>query len=86
MYKILDKIKSQKTGFTLIEVMLLLVVVSLIFASSASIITRKHKLKPHRSAHGIYVCYRNNDDTLHEVQYSGSQKIMKVIQTSLKVS
>lgn len=77
MYKILDKIKSQKTGFTLIEVMLLLVVISLIFASSASIITRKHKLKPHRSAHGIYVCYRNNDDTLHEVQYSGSQKILE---------
>ena len=64
-----DRIRK---AFTLIEVMLLLVVLSLVFASSATVITRKHKLKPRRSVHGTYICYRNRDDgNLHEIMYSG---------------
>lgn len=67
-----DKLKSKKRAFTLIEVMLLLVVLSLVFASSTSVITRKHKLKPRRSVHGTYICYRNwQDGALHEIMYSG---------------
>ena len=66
-----------KFAFTLIEVMLLLVVVSLIFASSTAIITRKHKLKPRRTVHGQYLCYRNNDGTLHEIMYSGRSLLLE---------
>ena len=71
-----------RKAFTLIEVMLLLVVLSLIFASSASIITRKHKLKPRRSVHGTYICYRNRDDgNLHEIMYSGKSLLRENNQT-----
>lgn len=71
-----------KKAFTLIEVMLLLVVLSLVFASSTTIITRKHKLKPRRSVHGTYICYRNNDDgLLHEIMYSGKSLIFENNQT-----
>ncbi len=66
-----------KKAFTLIEVMLLLVVLSLIFASSTSVITRKHKLKPRRSVHGTYICYRNwEDGALHEIMYSGKSLLL----------
>ena len=72
-----------RKAFTLIEVMLLLVVLSLIFASSASIITRKHKLKPRRSVHGTYICYRNRDDgNLHEIMYSGKSLLRENNQTT----
>jgi len=67
-----DRKNSKKyNAFTLVEVMLLLVVVSLLFASSFSLITKKHRLKPRQSAHGEYACYRNNDGVLREIMYSG---------------
>lgn len=49
--------RAKKSGFTLVEVMLLLVVVSLIVASSTAVITRKHKLKPRKTVHGQYICF-----------------------------
>lgn len=79
------KVREQydlKKAFTLIEVMLLLVVLSLVFASSTTIITRKHKLKPRRSVHGTYICYRNRDDgLLHEIMYSGKSLLYENNQT-----
>lgn len=73
---------KNRLGFTLIEVMLLLLVVSLIFASSTSVITRKHKLKPRRTVHGQYICYRNRDDgNLHEIMYSGRSMLRDRNQT-----
>lgn len=68
---------KKKRAFTLIEVMLLLLVLSLIFASATSVITRKHKLKPRRTVHGQYICYRNRDDgLLHEIMFSGKSVLL----------
>ena len=65
-------LKHNKEAFTLVEVMLLLVVLSLVFASSVSLITRKHKLKPRRSVHGQYICFREPETgVLRQVKYSG---------------
>lgn len=68
----LHNLKHNKKAFTLVEVMLLLVVLSLVFASSVSLITRKHKLKPRRSVHGQYICFREPETgVLRQVKYSG---------------
>lgn len=68
----LHNLKHNKEAFTLVEVMLLLVVLSLVFASSVSLITRKHKLKPRRSVHGQYICFREPETgVLRQVKYSG---------------
>lgn len=68
----IHNLKHNKEAFTLVEVMLLLVVLSLVFASSVSLITRKHKLKPRRSVHGQYVCFREPETgVLRQVKYSG---------------
>lgn len=68
----IQNLKHNKEAFTLVEVMLLLVVLSLVFASSVSLITRKHKLKPRRSVHGQYICFREPETgVLRQVKYSG---------------
>ncbi len=68
----IQNLKHNKKAFTLVEVMLLLVVLSLVFASSVSLITRKHKLKPRRSVHGQYICFREPETgVLRQVKYSG---------------
>ena len=67
---------KKKRAFTLIEIMLLLLVLSLIFASATSVITRKHKLKPRRTVHGQYICYRDIDDNLHELMFSGKSVLL----------
>lgn len=41
----------------MVELMLMLVVFSLILASSFAVITRRHKLKPAKTLHGEYLCY-----------------------------
>ena len=72
-----------KKGFTLVEVMLMLVVLSLIVASSYSLITRKHKLVPRKSVHGQYACFIDPNDALdengvtkyREIQMSGNTVI-----------
>ena len=58
MITVLDKSNKRK-GFTLVELMLLLVVVSLVIASSYSLITRKHRLVPRKSLHGQYACFKD---------------------------
>ncbi len=62
---------NKKKAFTLVELMLLLVVLSLVIASSYSLITRKHRLVPRKSVHGQYACFMEpvvNEDT-NEVTY-----------------
>ena len=82
------KTKSKyKKAFTMVELMLLLVVFSLILASSFSVITRKHKLKPTRAMHGEYLCFydanlKDADGNQisgggnHEIYYQGNSKIL----------
>ena len=54
------KIKTDKKrkAFTLIELMLLLLVLSMIIASSYSLITRKHRVVPQKAVHGQYLCLK----------------------------
>ena len=73
--------KKKRKAFTLVEVMLMLLVLSLIVASSTAMITRKHKLKPRKAIHGQYGCFKvrvdNSDDSdnphyyTHEYMQSG---------------
>lgn len=70
---ILNIERTNKKAFTLVEAMLLLVVVSLIMASSVAVITRKHKMKPHRSVHGQYVCFYDKDGNKpRQIEKSGN--------------
>ena len=48
---------NKKRAFTLVELMLVLVVLSLVIASSYSLITRKHNLIPRKAVHGQYACF-----------------------------
>ncbi len=73
--------KNKKEAFTIVELMLLLVVLSLIVASSISIVTRKHKLVARKTVHGQYFCFRHPQDgsadagKLHEIMFSGKSKL-----------
>ncbi len=59
-------------GFSLVEMMLLLIIVSLMIASGVSVITKKHVKVPRLALHGAYICYYNNDGNLHEEKYVGA--------------
>lgn len=81
----LHELKNKnKKAFTLVEIMLLMVVLSLIMASSVAVITRKHKMKPRRAVHGLYICYYDmhrdasgvmQKDGKHEVLISGKSTV-----------
>lgn len=73
---------DSKKAFTIVELMLALVVLSLIVASSVSIITRRHKLIPRKTLHGKYFCFNKlerdenghvTSSTPYEILYSGKQ-------------
>ncbi len=72
---------NKKGAFTIVELMLLLVVLSLVIASSISIVTRKHKLVARKTVHGQYICFRHPQDgsadagKLHEIMFSGKSKL-----------
>lgn len=59
-------------GFSLVEMMLLLIIVSLMIASGVSVITKKHVKVPRLALHGAYICYYNNAGNLHEEKYVGA--------------
>ena len=60
---------SIKLGFSLVEMLLLLMIASLITAGSISVITRKHTRVPKKVVHGKYTCYRTSDGKLYEERY-----------------
>ncbi len=62
-------------GFSLVEMMLLLLIVSLMIASGVTVISKKHVKVPHLAMHGSYMCYYKNVDgvpTLWEERYIGT--------------
>lgn len=60
-------------GFSLVEMMMLLLITSLILASGITVISKKHVKVPKFAMHGAYMCYYKGDQ-LHEEQYVGTIK------------
>jgi len=65
-------------GFSLVEMMLLLIVVSLMIASGVSVISKKHVKVPRIAMHGAYMCYYNKQGKLHEEKYVGAGVAKKI--------
>lgn len=65
-------------GFSLVEMMLLLIVVSLMIASGVSVISKKHVKVPRVAMHGAYMCYYNKQGKLHEEKYVGIGTAKKI--------
>ena len=68
--------KSQ-SGFSLIEMLLLLMIASLITAGSMSVITKKHTRVPKKVVHGKYTCYRDSSGDLYEERYVEKTRLFK---------
>ena len=60
-------------GFSLVEMMMLLLITSLMLASGITVISKKHVKVPKIAMHGAYMCYYK-DGQLHEEQYVGTVK------------
>lgn len=67
-----------KYGFSMVELMLLLLIASLILAATVPVITKKHLHLPFSTNHGSYICYYDQEGKLHEDRKSG-----KITQKSL---
>lgn len=61
---------NKRKAFSLTELMILMVLVSIALAASIPVITKKHLQLPTTTEHGSYICYYDNDGDLHEVRYS----------------
>ena len=66
------------SGFSLVEMMLLLVITSLMLASGVTVISKKHVKVPKIAMHGAYMCYYK-DGKLHQEQYVGSTLTKKIM-------
>ena len=65
-------------GFSLVEMMLLLLIVSLMIASSVAVISKRHVKVPRIAMHGAYMCYYKNGN-LHEERYVGANLTKKIL-------
>ena len=70
-------LKTSKTAFSLVEIMLFLLVASLITAASIPIVTKKHYKLPQLVSHGAYLCYYK-DNKLREARWSGKYVLKKL--------
>lgn len=71
--------KKYMKGFSLVEAMLFLLIASLIVAATIPIVTKKHFRLPQMTNHGMYLCYKDDDDQLHEARWSGKYVLKEVI-------
>lgn len=55
-----------KLGFSLAEVLVSMLIMSVMFLALTKIMTQKPKKQMERTPHGYYECYRTADGTLHE--------------------
>lgn len=67
----MNRKKRIYSGFSMVEMMLLLVIVSLMLASGVTVISKKHVKVPRLASHGAYLCYINKDGHLHQEKYLG---------------
>ena len=68
--------RNLRQGFTLVQLMIMLLIISVVLAASAPMITRAHKKIPERAVHGKYYCYYDNDGKLRE-EYYDSRRLVK---------
>ena len=69
-------------GFSLVEMMLLLLIVSLMIASSVAVISKRHVKVPRLAMHGAFMCYYKNVNgtkQLWEERYVGSGLNKKIV-------
>ena len=69
-------------GFSLVEMMLLLLIVSLMIASSVAVISKRHVKVPRLAMHGAFMCYYKNVNgtkQLWEERYVGSGLTKKIV-------
>lgn len=71
--------KNLKYGFTLVELMVVMLFVTLVIAAATPIITKRAKEVPPRLHHGKYICYRDAGGNLRE-HYYNSSNLTRVIE------
>ncbi len=67
--------KNLKAGFTLVELMVFFMFISLILAASTPIITKRVKNIPEKVSHGKYLCYRDERGNLRQAYYNSTSLI-----------
>ncbi len=70
------KYNNLKSGFTLIELMVFFVFISMILAASTPIITKRIKNIPQRVYHGKYICF-NSGGGLEQRYYNSTREISR---------
>lgn len=68
--------KNLKAGFTLVELMVFFMFISLILAASTPIITKRVKNIPEKVSHGTYICYKNGANQLRQAYYNSTRQII----------
>lgn len=64
-----------KSGFTLVELMVFFVFITLLLAASTPLITKRVKSLPARVYHGTFVCYRGDDGQLRQEYYNTVRRV-----------
>ena len=68
-------IKRYKSGFSLVEVMLLLLVLSLIISASIPMITKRNLAIPQKAIHGMYQCIAKDNGKFYTARYNSKKLI-----------
>ena len=66
--------KGKKSGFSLVEVMVLFTVLSIALVGSMKMITRKKSAIPKKASHGVYRCIATQNGYFQEL-YRGSHRV-----------
>lgn len=66
-----------KIGFTLVELMVFFLFISILIAASTPLITKRLKNVPTRTYHGKFLCYRDDAGVLHGDYYNAAGKKVK---------
>lgn len=67
--------KHNKTAFSFVELILVLIILFVILASFMPMITRRHLNPPTKANHGTYACYRGIDGGLRQTLIKGTKTI-----------
>ena len=62
--------KKLKTGFSLVEVMILFAVLAVVMAASLPMLSKKSTVPPRKTPHGVYICVANGDAPRQELYNS----------------
>lgn len=71
------KHNNLRAGFTLVELMVFFLFISILIAASTPLITKRIKSVPLRTYHGKFLCYRDGAGTLHGDYYNAAGDVVK---------